>query len=81
MAASPDRVCIVDVGDDDVGDLAPGTNETPGAKLTTLQKFLDSLGRPRVRVAVVGVRPVRMGVAQLGVPVFVRMSPLDGRVA
>jgi hypothetical protein len=37
MAASPDRVCIVDVGDDDVGDLAPGTNETPGAKLTTLQ--------------------------------------------
>ena len=34
-----------------------------------------------MRVAVVGVRPVRMGVAQLGVPVFVRMSPLDGRIA
>jgi hypothetical protein len=34
-----------------------------------------------MRVAVVGVRPVRMGVAQLGVTVFVRVSPLDGCVA
>ena len=34
-----------------------------------------------MRVAVVGIRPVRMGVAKLGVPVLVHMSPLDGHVA
>ena len=70
--------------------LAPGTNETPGAKPRRYSDptadrghdaKLDSLGRSLMRVAVVGVRPVRMGVAQLGVPVFVRVGPLDGRVA
>jgi len=31
-----------------------------------------------MRMAMVRVRPVRMGVAKLGVPVRVRMRPLDG---
>jgi hypothetical protein len=47
MAASPDRVPVVDVGG-----LAPGTNETPGAKLTTLAAELHpscSAAREKLR--------------------------------
>ena len=53
---------------------------TPPPTANTTVK-LDSLGRPRVRMAMVRVRPVRMGVAELGVPVLVHMGPLDSRVA